>query len=134
MPDEGPTWKQVWGRPEIILPSLATVVAVIFASLFAYKTIQSNNDVEHARERQEAALAIQQASSAFTLSAVQIVMAQGTCTLAQSRARTLVKLFPALKPQLAHLTSPFMSKKLCEQLKQGFFASKGRFSSATVRG
>ena len=107
---------------------------MVFASFFAYKTIQSNNDVERARERQDAVLAKQQAASAFQLSAVQIVMAQGTCTLAQSRARTLVKLFPALRPRLAHLTNAFMSKALCKQLKQGFFATKGAFSSATVHG
>jgi hypothetical protein len=130
----GPTWKDVWLRPEIILPSLATVIAVVFASFFAYKTIQSNNGVERARERQDTALAKQQAASAFQLSAVQIVMAQGTCTLAQSRARTLVKLFPALRPRLAHLTNTFMSKALCKQLKEGFFTTNGKFSSATVRG
>jgi hypothetical protein len=129
-----PAWRDVWRRPALVLPPLATVIAVVFASWFAYKTIQSNNDVEHARERQDAALAQQQPASAFQLAAVQIVMAQGTCALAQSRARTLVKLFPSLRQRLSRLTSPSLSKALCRQLQQGFFATKGKFSAATVHG
>jgi hypothetical protein len=100
-------WRDLW-----LLPA-ATVLSVLIAALAIYFTVKSNNDTERQRERAAAALSAKDAERAFQLAAVQIVMNQRTCKLAQARARTLVRLFrEQLEDVLEPLTHPLLSANL----------------------
>jgi hypothetical protein len=112
MAAEKKDWRELWLQP------IATVLSVFIAAAGIYFATKSNNDTERKREGSASALAVEDARRAFQLAAVQIVMSQRTCTLAQARAKTLVMLFPAqLDPVLQPLTRPSLGKDLCKQLK-----------------
>ena len=110
------TWRNVWAPPAVLLPPIATIVAVGFAFLGVWLTIKSNNDAEQRRERSSFRLASTQARSAFALAAAQIVMNQPTCKLAQARAITLSQLFPQVASTLEPLTKT-PKPALCKQLR-----------------
>jgi hypothetical protein len=105
-------WRELWLQP------IATVLSVAVAALAIYFSVKSNNDTERQREQAAAVLAQKDADRAFQLAAVQIVMNQRTCKLAQARAKTLIRLFPdQLEDVLAPLTQSSLSANLCKQLK-----------------
>jgi hypothetical protein len=103
---------------EFLLPPLVTLLSVAVAALGVYFSVKSNNDTERKREQSAAVLAQQDSERSFQLAAVQIVMSQRTCKLAQARAKTLIRLFPEqLGAVLGPLTQPLLSANLCKQLK-----------------
>jgi hypothetical protein len=103
------------------------VTAVVFASWFAYKTIKSNNDVEHARERQVAALARQEQHRCFSSQQFRSLWHKEHAR-SRSPERERAKLFPSLRQRLRRLTSPPLSKALGKQFKPWFFATDGNFA------
>lgn len=127
--DENATWRNVWKRPSIILPTLTALVAIVAAFVTLLVTINSNNDTERGRER-----------SAFALAAAEVVMNQATCKLGQARARTLITVFPQLKRELTPLTRPNLSPALCNQLRHRttatdvFVPSWGNYSTVISGG
>jgi hypothetical protein len=118
---------------ELLLPPFVTLLSVGAAAAAIYFSVKSNDDTERKREQAAAVLAQKGADRAFQLAAVQIVMNQRTCKLAQARARTLIRLFPEqLRGVLSPLTTPILSARLCQQLRLTWPSGSFTFTTPTV--